>query len=119
MRRGEVWRLSGGADYAGKPRPAVIIQDDRFSETQSIVVCLLTSDETDAPLFRVPVEPGESNGLRLPSRVMVDKIAAVPKSKLGKKAGELSDSDMVQLNRAVLVFLGLAAYGRQGGDHAE
>ena len=112
MKRGQVWILAGGADYAGKPRPAVIVQSDDFDETKSVVVCLLTGDETEAPLFRIPVEPSESNGLRLASRVMVDKIAAVPRSKLGKQAGELSDSDMVRLNRAVISFLGLAGSGR-------
>jgi mRNA-degrading endonuclease toxin of MazEF toxin-antitoxin module len=36
MKRGEVWTVSGGKDYAGKPRPAVIMQDDSFDATYSI-----------------------------------------------------------------------------------
>jgi mRNA-degrading endonuclease toxin of MazEF toxin-antitoxin module len=68
MRRGEIWTVSGGKDYAGKPRPAVILQDDRFDGTASITICAFTTDETEAPLFRLPVEPNERNGLRdLPS----------------------------------------------------
>lgn len=107
MRRGEIWTVSGGG-YAGKPRPAVIIQDDRFDATASVTICAFTSDETDAPLFRLPIEPGESNGLRSPSRLMVDKITTVSKDKLGERIGRLNDADVVRLNRAILVFLGLA-----------
>ena len=64
MKRGDIWTVSGGGDYAGKPRPVVIVQDDVFDATQSITVCAFTTDETDAPLFRVLVEPNERNGLR-------------------------------------------------------
>lgn len=108
MRRGEVWTASGGADYAGKPRPVVVIQDDRFDATASITVCAFTSDPTDAPLFRVLIEPDDMNGLKLPSRLMVDKITTVPKAKLGAQIGRLKAEDMMRLNRAILVFLGLA-----------
>ena len=108
MKRGEIWTISGGKDYAGKPRPAVILQDDRFDSTASITICAFTTDPTDAPLFRLSVEPSEVNGLRAPCRLMVDKITTVSKSKIGSRLGRLNDQDMVKLNRAVIVFLGLA-----------
>lgn len=108
MKRGEVWTVSGGKDYAGKPRPVVIVQDDSFDATDSITVCAFTTDETDAPLFRLKV-PSERNGLRSGCRLMVDKITTVPKKKLGAQVGRLADEDILRLNRAVLVFLGLAA----------
>jgi mRNA interferase MazF len=109
MRRGEIWTVAGGKDYAGKPRPAVILQDDCFGKIDSVTLCAFTTDPTDAPLFRLPVEPTESNGLRSPCRLMVDKITTVPKARLGANVGRLADGDMVRLNRAVLVFLGIAA----------
>ncbi len=112
MRRGDVWTVSGGSDYAGKPRPAVILQDDTFDATASITICAFTSDPAEAPLFRLPVEPSERNGLRSSSRLMVDKITTVSKSKLGERIGRLDDEDVVRLNRAVMVFLGLAASPR-------
>jgi mRNA interferase MazF len=108
VRRGEIWTVSGGGEYAGKPRPCVILQDDRFDATASVTLCAFTGDPTEAPLFRLRVEPDSANGLRAESRLMVDKIVTVPKSKLGKRIGRLSDSDLLRLNRAVLVFLGLA-----------
>ena len=114
MRRGEIWTVAGGTDYAGKPRPAVILQDDRFDRTNSITICAFTTDSTDAPLFRLPVEPNERNGLFTPCRLMADKITTVPKAKLGSRVGRLDDEDVVRLNRAILVFLGLAG-GTGGG----
>jgi mRNA interferase MazF len=109
MKRGEIWTIAGGKDYAGKPRPAVIVQDDRFNRTDSVTICAFTTDPTDAPLFRLPVEPTKSNGLRASCRLMVDKITTVPKARVGAHVGRLADEDMVRLNRAVLVFLGIAA----------
>lgn len=114
MRRGEVWTVSGGKDYAGKPRPAVIVQDDSFDATDSITICAFTTDLTDAPLFRLVVEPNERNGLRIPCRLMVDKITTVPKAKLGAQIGRLDDEDMVRLNQAMTVFLGMAMTPRAG-----
>lgn len=108
MRRGDIWTVAGGQDYAGKPRPAVVVQDDRFDATASVTICVFTTDPTEAPLFRIPVEPNDDNGLRAPSRLMVDKITTVPKAKLGSRVGRLGDEDIVRLNRAILVFLGLA-----------
>ena len=108
MRRGEIWTVSGGKDYAGKARPVVIVQDDRFDATASIAICAFTSDPAEAPLFRLAVAPSEANGLRTASRLMADKITAVPKAKLGRCIGRLGDEDMVRLNRAILIFLGLA-----------
>ncbi len=112
MRRGEIWTVAGGKDYAGKPRPVVIVQDDSFDATDSITVCAFTTDATDAPLFRLPVEPNERNGLRTVCRLMVDKITTVPKAKLGAQIGRLDDEDILRLNQAVLVFLGLAVSPR-------
>jgi len=107
MKRGEVWTVSG-AGYAGKPRPAVVVQDDRFDATASVTICVFTSDKTDAPLLRLVVAPSEQNGLRMASRLMVDKLTTVPKARLGQRIGRLDDEDVVRLNRAMLVFLGLA-----------
>jgi mRNA interferase MazF len=112
MKRGEIWTVSGGKDYAGKPRPAVIVQDDNFDATNSITVCAFTTDETDAPLFRLPVQPNERNGLRAACRLMVDRITTVPKSKVGERVGRLDDEDILRLNQAVLVFLGLTVSPR-------
>lgn len=108
MKRGEIWTVAGGPDFAGKPRPAVVLQDDRFDRTSSITICAFTSDPTEAPLFRILIEPSERNGLRAESRLLADKITTVPKSRMGKRIGRLDDEDMIRLNRAIVVFLGLA-----------
>ena len=108
MKRGEIWTVAGGGAYTGKPRPSVIVQDDAFDATQSITICAFTSDATEAPLFRIAVEPDELNGLSSPSSLMVDKITTVPKGRMGARIGRLGDEDVVHLNQAMIVFLGLA-----------
>ena len=108
MRRGELWTAAGGKHYAGKPRPVLIVQDDRFDATSSITVCPLTSDPTEIPLLRVPLDPNDRNGLDAPSSIMLDKVTTMPRSKLGERIGKVSDAEMVALSRGLLVFLGFA-----------
>ena len=108
MKRAEIWTVAGGPDYVGKPRPALIVQDDAFAGTASITVCPLTTQVVDAPLVRLPIEPTKLNGLNATSHVMVDKITTVVKAKIQKRVGKLTEEDMIRVNRAVLVFLGLA-----------
>jgi mRNA interferase MazF len=108
LKRGEIWTVAGGKDYAGKPRPAVIVQDDRFDATGSITICAITSDKSEAPLFRIVIQPSDQNRLTTTSRLMVDKITTIPKSKLGSRIGNLDAVDMARVNQAMLIFLGLA-----------
>jgi mRNA interferase MazF len=93
-------------------RPVVVVQDDSFDATDSITICAFMTDQTEAPLFRLPVEPNERNGLRAACLLMVDKITTVPKSKVGSHIGRLDDEDILRLNQAILVFLGLAVSPR-------
>ncbi|HEX4194513.1 MAG TPA: type II toxin-antitoxin system PemK/MazF family toxin [Stellaceae bacterium] len=108
MSRGEIWTVAGGPDYAGKPRPVVVIQADRFDGLASVTICPFTTNAAEAPLFRLAIEPDDENGLRELSRAMIDKITTVRRAKLGRRIGRLSDEDIVRVNRAVLVFLGIA-----------
>ena len=117
MKRGELWVAAGGGDYTGKPRPVVIVQDDRFEATGSVTVCALTSDPTDAPLFRILLSADPENRLHEDSRVMVDKITTVRRERLIRRIGSLSVTDMRRIDRAMLVFLGIArtAYAHGSG----
>ena len=94
-------------DY-GKPRPALVIQSDAFSETISRTVLPLTSTLVDAPLIRIDVAPTLENGLRAPSQVMVDKATTVPTDKLGPVFGTFDDGAMLAVNRSLALFLGIA-----------
>jgi mRNA interferase MazF len=107
MRRGEVWTASGGSDYAGKPRPVVIIQSDDHPYLESVTVCALTSLMAPIKVTRPTVQPSDDNGLVSTSQLMVDKLTTLPKRKLGQRIGQLADTDMLALNRAVAAFLGL------------
>lgn len=107
MSRGEIWLVAGGV-YASKPRPAVVLQDDRFDATDAVTVCPLTSKDVAAPLLRLPVPADGVTGLESDSFVMVDKITTVRRSSVGQRIGRLSTPQLVDLERLVLVFLGLA-----------
>jgi mRNA interferase MazF len=83
----EIWTAAAGSDYVGKARPVVVLQDDRFDALESVTVCAFTMDPTEAPLIRLVVEPDDTNGLREPCSLMVDKITTIPVSKLGDRTG--------------------------------
>lgn len=105
MRRGDIVTVSGGV-YAPKPRPALVVQDDRFDATESVTVVPFTSAEVDAPLMRVPVTADEGNGLDQDSFLMVDKITTVRRSNVGAVLGRLETTTLVEFERRLLVFLG-------------
>ena len=108
MNRGEIWTAAGGASYARKPRPVLILQDDAYRETSSVAVCPLTTEQVGTSFFRPPLEPNEGNGLLAPSRVMVDKIAAVPREVMGHRVSSVSAEDLRAVEVAVMTFLGMA-----------
>ncbi len=106
MTRGELWTVSGGV-YAVKPRPALIIQDDLFDATESIVVIPLTTTMADAPTTRVPIPT--TTGITQPSFAMIDKITTVRRSNLGARIGRVPTTLMADIERSLMVFLGLAS----------
>jgi mRNA interferase MazF len=105
MRRGDIVTVSGGV-YARKPRPALVVQDDRFDATESVTVVPFTSTAVDAPLLRVSVPVDEENGLGQDSFLMVDKITTVRRSNVGTVLGRLEATTLVEFERRLLVFLG-------------
>lgn len=107
MRRGDIVTVAGGV-YANKPRPALIIQDDRFAATGSVTVCPLTSTGADAPLLRVPVPADELNGLDQDSFLMVDKLTTIRRSNARTVLGSIEARTLVEFERRLLVFLGFA-----------
>ncbi len=108
MSRGDIYTAATRGPYTGRPRPVVIIQDDRFDATASVTVCPLTTNPVEAPLTRIPIEPSDRSGLEHPSTLMIDKITTTPRDSLRDKLGRLPEDDVVRVNRALIVFLGLA-----------
>ncbi len=107
MNRGEIWSVAGGI-YASKPRPALVVQDDRFDATSSVTVLPLTSVVADAPLLRIPIPANEVTGLDCPSFAMIDKLTTVRRGNVSRRIGRVSTRQMLDVERAILVFLGLA-----------
>ncbi len=107
MKRGDIITVSARGDY-GKPRPGVIVQSDLISNTDSVLVALITSSLTYAPLLRLTVEPNPENKLKTRSQIMIDKILAFPRQKCGKVIGQLNNSELLALSQLLSVIFGLA-----------
>jgi mRNA interferase MazF len=107
--RGDTVTVAAGSGFGSKPRPAVIIQANQFDDTATVTLCLFTSTPIELPLIRVAVSPAAENGLSEMSWLMIDKLISARRSKIGKRIGRLAPEDMIRLNRALMVFLGLAA----------
>lgn len=107
MRRGELWTVAGGV-YISKPRPALIVQDDLFQGTASVTVAPLTTTLVDAPLLRVLVVADDLTGLQHDSQVMIDKVTTVRRENVGARVGRLAPESLVEVERALMAFLGLA-----------
>jgi mRNA interferase MazF len=105
--RGDFVSIAMPGDF-GKPRPALIIQANQFDEHATVTVLLVSSTLVDAPLFRITVQPSETNGLRKTSQVMVDKIMTVKRDKLGPSFGWLDQDALIEVERSMAVFLGIA-----------
>jgi mRNA interferase MazF len=108
INRGDVVTCAAPGDY-GKPRPAVVVQSDLFNGTHSsVAVCLITSHLTDAPFFRISVPTGRTTGLKLESQVMVDKVIAIPRSKITGRTGVLPAGTLKEVDNALRLWLELA-----------
>jgi mRNA interferase MazF len=107
VKRGDIVTVSPPGDY-GKPRPAVVVQSDWLNTNDSVLVALFTSTLTDAPIYRLSVEPSETNGLKMTSQVMVDKIIPVMRHKCGKVIGRLDEGSLIALNHMISVVVGIA-----------
>jgi len=107
MKRGSVVTIALQGNHE-KPRPALVVQSDYFSEHPSVTVLPITSDLRPTPLFRIDVDPDPQNGLLKPSQIMVDKAQTVPSEKIGKVIGVLDDAKMMAVNRALALWFGFA-----------
>jgi mRNA interferase MazF len=108
VKRGDFVTIALQGDI-GKPRPALVVQSDYFAEHPSIVLLLVTTELREMPLYRITVEPSGENGLTNRSQIMVDKIQAVRREKVGEAFGRIDADTMLEVNRAMAVFYGIAS----------
>ena len=105
--RGDFVTIAMPGDF-GKPRPALVIQADQFGEHATVTVLPSTSTLVAASLFRITVAPNAANGLQKPSQVMVDQAMTVKRDKVGQAFGRIDGDTMVEIERCLAVFLGIA-----------
>jgi mRNA interferase MazF len=108
LRRGTVVTVTSPGAYSGKPRPAVVVQAERWLQAHpNVTLCPLTSTLREAPLVRIPVAPSPRNGLRKPSQLMVDKLFTVPIQARGEVVGQLEPDVLTDLDLALRGWLEL------------
>jgi mRNA interferase MazF len=107
MNRGDFVTVAAQGDF-GKPRPALVIQADAFASHSTVTVLLLSSTLVDAPLLRLNIEPGPSNGLSKPSQIAIDRIYTGRREKFGPVIGHIDDTTMLTVARTLAAFLGFA-----------
>ena len=107
MRRGDLVTIAMQGDF-GKPRPALVVQADAFNAHPSVTVLPVSSALVAAPLLRITLQPSVGNGLQKPSQVMVDKALTVKREKLGPAFGHVEADTMLEVERCLAVFLGIA-----------
>ena len=107
MKRGDLILCALSGDY-GKPRPALIVQSDLFNPTHSSVsICPLTSDLKDGPAIRLSVYPSSTNGLEKESQIMIDKVTAARRERIGRRIGSITVEELARVDRALKIWFGL------------
>lgn len=106
VRRGDLVTVAVAGDY-GRPRPALVVQDDAFAALDSVTLVLITTDLCNSPLVRIPLQPTADNGLRHPSQAMIDKVMTVPRARLGRTIGKADAATVAAVDEALSRFLGL------------
>lgn len=128
MKRGEIWlapppqpqkdlREDPKDIPRGKWRPVIILQDDELvgESLPSVTICPITSQEGQGPEpIRVLIESNSTNGLdRSVSWAMADRITTMSADVVSgsRLVGRLNDEDMVRVENAICMFLGLRCLG--------
>ena len=107
MQRGDLVSVAVQGDF-GKPRPALVIQSDWFVKHPTVTLLPLTSDLQSSPMLRVTVRPSATNRLVGTSQVMIDKATTVRREKIGSVIGRLEADRLIEIERCLAVFLGIA-----------
>ena len=108
MKRGDVVLVVVPSEL-GRPRPGVIVQADEFNKDLStIFICPISSDVQEKLPLRPIIEARPSNGLRLRSQIMTDKMISLRHDRVRSVIGRIDSKTSEQLDRALLVVLGLA-----------
>jgi mRNA interferase MazF len=110
IRRGDVVTIADrtGGDYAGKPRPAVVVRSDHFAKLDSVLICPITSVALPENLLRLALQPSATLPLERPSWIAIEKLSAIRRARIGERIGWLSAADLLILTRHLVLLIGAA-----------
>jgi mRNA interferase MazF len=106
IKRGEIWSVLW-TGLASKPRPALVVQSEKFRTTDTDILALITSQENDSEYLRIPIKADDKNGLKNDSFICLDKLMAIPIGKIGEKFGVVSSEVMREVDEHLIKILGL------------
>lgn len=106
MKRGEVWWVDfepAMGSKVRKTRPAVIVSNDASNRAMSCVqVIRVTSNTSKLYVFESRIEVKGAQG-----KAMADQIMTADKQRLKKRIGKVSPSEMLGIERAIKIQLGI------------
>ena len=106
MKRGEVWWVDfepATGSEVRKTRPAVIVSNDASNGAMSRVqVVPVTSNTSKLYVFESRIEVKGAQG-----KTMADQIMTADKQRLKKRIGKVSPSEMLGIERAIKIQLGI------------
>ncbi len=96
--------VSDGREQSGR-RPAVAVQTDAAGEPMLMVAPITSNLNAQRFAFSVRIEPSEENGLTQTSIVMIFQMRAIDKSRIIKKIGTLSDTNLAEVDAEIWKML--------------
>jgi mRNA interferase MazF len=109
LARGDIVIVADRRTQLGsKPRPAIIFQNPQFSGTATVMVCPITSVTTEASYLRIALPVDPVTGLEQPSWAAIELLGPIRRSNVGQRIGRLDDASLLAIDRALVVFLGIA-----------
>ena len=107
MKRGEIWIGSSRGELVAKPRPYLVVQNEKFFQADLIVACPFSSTIVQSKSFRPIFEPSVENGMILRSQLLIDVISTQSVKRFSKSIGRLSSDDLAMVDAILVDFLGL------------
>jgi mRNA interferase MazF len=106
INRGEIWSVLW-TGLAGKPRPALVIQSEKYLLSQTDILALITTADGVQGELRLPIMADENNGLMSDGFICLDKLMAIPIDNLGERFGKVADETMREVDARLIKILGI------------
>ena len=115
MRQGDIWLIdldpTVGAEI-NKTRPAVIVNDDQLGKLPLKIIAPITDwkDHYSIAPWMIEINPSDQNGLLKKSSIDCFQVRSVSKTRLIKKIGIITLSEILQVQEGIVKVIGYDIY---------